>query len=91
MKLGLRGSTVVFGSRDSGVASREGPCLGLNEDVFVPFAIPACPYVTGVGSTVLPVGSAPGDPEVVTQYFSPGGGFSNVHTRPEYQKAAVER
>ena len=89
MKLGLQGTSVVFASGDDGVARRGGPCLGNNENIFVPDAQGACPYVTAVGSTVLPAGSSPGDEETATSSFSSGGGFSNIYTTPDYQKTNV--
>ena len=90
MKLGLQGTSVFISSGDSGVASRNRQCLGSQHNVFVPGALGGCPYITSVGATQLPAGSQPGDPETATmEAFSSGGGFSNVHTAPDYQKSAL--
>lgn len=89
MKLSLQGSTIVLSSGDDGVARRSGPCLGDNQDIFTPGEPASCPYVTAVGSTVLPKGSANTDPQVATDAFSSGGGFSNIFTTPDFQKDAV--
>ncbi|KAG8409357.1 hypothetical protein J3459_017535 [Metarhizium acridum] len=89
MKLGLQGSSIVFASGDGGVAGGHGgDCLG-NGDIFNPASPASCPYVTSVGATLLPPGSSPGAPESATERFGSGGGFSNIWTSPDYQKAAV--
>lgn len=88
MKLGLQGVTIVFASGDAGVSDRNGACLGPNENIFSP-DYPDCPYVTMVGSTTLPAGSVPGDPETATTSFSSGGGFSNIYAQPSYQQGAI--
>ncbi|TQV93124.1 protease S8 tripeptidyl peptidase I [Cordyceps javanica] len=91
MKLGLQGVSVLFSSGDDGVAWRGGSCLGKNGNVFVPGYPANCPYITSVGATVIPPGASIKDkqPEVVSQSFSPGGGFSNIYPTPDYQKDAV--
>ncbi|TQV93604.1 hypothetical protein V2A60_004213 [Cordyceps javanica] len=89
MKLGTVGVTIVVSSGDTGVASRQNQCAGPHHDIFTPSFLAVCPYVTAVGSTVLPKGRKVGDAEVVTTSFSPGGGFSNIFPRPAYQDAAV--
>lgn len=90
MKLGLQGTSLVFASGDGGVAGGHGgDCLGDNREIFNPSGPGSCPYVTAVGSTFLPAGSSIDDPEEATNYFSSGGGFSNVWTQPDYQKSAV--
>lgn len=90
MKLGLQGSTMVWASGDGGVAGNHGGhCLG-GGSVFSSISPAACPYVTSVGSTMVAKGKSPSDPEVVTDQFSPGGGFSNMWTTPDYQKSAVD-
>ncbi|EGX88268.1 alkaline serine protease AorO, putative [Cordyceps militaris CM01] len=89
MKLGTVGVTVVVSSGDTGVASRRNKCAGPHHDIFTPSFLAICPFVTAVGSTVLPKGRKVGDAEVVTDSFSPGGGFSNVFPRPAYQNAVV--
>lgn len=90
MKLGLQGTTLVVASGDGGVAGGQGnDCLGKNGSIFNPQVAASCPYITVVGSTLIPPGSDAGAPEVATQRFSSGGGFSNTWTTPSYQQAAV--
>lgn len=83
----MQGTSVFVASGDYGVA--EGDCLGPNKNAFVPDGLCGCPYITAVGSTVLPKGSKIGDPEVATTSFSSGGGFSNIFATPNYQSSAV--
>ncbi|KAJ6437187.1 protease S8 tripeptidyl peptidase I [Purpureocillium lavendulum] len=90
MKLALSGITIVVASGDDGVASRTGFCLGEHQDIFVSDAVCDCPYITAVGSTVLPQGAKAGDQERATDSFSSGGGFSNIYKTAPYQKAAVQ-
>ncbi|CEJ94487.1 hypothetical protein VHEMI10013 [[Torrubiella] hemipterigena] len=61
MKLGLQGTTVVVASGDAGVAGRHGDgCINGGSDrhhhntVFNPAMPASCPYVTSVGSTIIP-------------------------------------
>lgn len=89
MKLGLIGITTVASSGDSGVASPGNYCFGPHHDIFVPDDLGSCPYITSVGSTLLPAGSKVGDAEVATDRFSSGGGFSNIFPRPSWQNGAV--
>ncbi|ATY62013.1 alkaline serine protease [Cordyceps militaris] len=89
MKLGLQGTSMFLASGDRGVA--EEGCLGENGDVFTADQSSSCPYMTSVGSTQIVPGGDAGDEEMVTRWFSPGGGFSNIFPRPEYQKHAVNR
>ncbi|KAJ6786544.1 hypothetical protein PWT90_07545 [Aphanocladium album] len=90
MKLGMQGTSVLISSGDSGVASRNRHCLGKSKKVFVPGSLIGCPYVTAVGATQLPQGAKAGDAETATmEEFSSGGGFSNVHATPDYQKVAL--
>ncbi|KAJ6785080.1 hypothetical protein PWT90_08665 [Aphanocladium album] len=89
MKLGLQGTSVILASGDYGVA--EGTCQGPNEDIFVSDSASSCPYITAVGSTELPQGKAPGDPESATTRFASGGGFSNIYPQPSYQRDAVSK
>lgn len=84
MKLGLAGTTVFFASGDDGTGVRCPP-----DNRFVVEGPPACPYVTAVGGTRLPAGARSGDPEVVTDLYAPGGGFSNIFPTPAYQAKAV--
>ncbi|CEJ92571.1 hypothetical protein VHEMI08216 [[Torrubiella] hemipterigena] len=90
MKLGLQGTSIVFASGDGGVAGSHGGCLGSDGAIFNPAGPSTCPYATAVGSTVLPKGSKPGDPEAATASFASSGGFSNVWKAPQYQKSAVD-
>lgn len=89
MKLGLRGTSLFLASGDVGVA--EEGCLGENKTVFVADQSSGCPYMTSVGSTQIVKDGDAGDEEMVTYWFSPGGGFSNIFPRPDYQKHAVNR
>ena len=91
MKLGLQGVTMVVSSGDYGVARKEGYCLGPKQDIFTPHYVASCPWVTAVGSTVLPEKKQPGDKEIATESFSSGGGFSNVFLRPSYQNSTLNR
>ncbi|TWU78818.1 hypothetical protein ED733_007331 [Metarhizium rileyi] len=87
MKFGLQGTSVFVASGDYGVA--DGPCLGPQKNKFVPDGLCGCPYITAVGSSVLPKGAKIGDAEIATDRFSSGGGFSNVFATPEWQLNAV--
>ncbi|KAL2849593.1 peptidase S8/S53 domain-containing protein [Aspergillus pseudoustus] len=89
MKLGLQGVSVVVASGDHGVGTES--CMGDERNVFSPDFPANCPYLTTVGSTVLPPGGDPHDPEeIVVGSFGSGGGFSNVYGRADYQHAAVD-
>ncbi|KAJ6446394.1 peptidase S8/S53, subtilisin/kexin/sedolisin [Purpureocillium lavendulum] len=90
MKLALGGTTVLVASGDDGVGGSGIDCQGPNHDIFVPDATCDCPYITGVGSTALPLHKRPGDREIATEGFSSGGGFSNVYKTPDFQKDAVQ-
>ncbi|KAJ5739107.1 hypothetical protein N7533_011891 [Penicillium manginii] len=91
MKLGMQGVSVVVASGDSGVAGASG-CLGPAGDIFTPDFPASCPYITSVGSTVLPLGqSSTSHGEVATNRFGSGGGFSNIYKRPDWQDKAVEQ
>ncbi|KAM3503318.1 hypothetical protein MY11210_008771 [Beauveria gryllotalpidicola] len=86
LKLGLVGVTAVVASGDSGVTDRNGYCLGPHHDIFVGDDLCSCPYITGVGSTVI---HSIDKPETATESFSSGGGFSNIFTRPSWQEASI--
>ncbi|KAI1087614.1 subtilisin-like protein [Rostrohypoxylon terebratum] len=96
MKLGLQGTTVVISSGDDGVGGFPSPaapsgCLGPDRDVFNPQFLASCPYILAVGSTVLQTNGTPGvDAEEATDRFRSGGGFSNIHEAPEWQRSAVQ-
>lgn len=87
MKLGLQGTTVVFASGDDG--ARGDACMGENSEIFAPDQSSGCPYVLSVGGTGLPANYKLGDKEVAPHKYLPGGGWSNIHLRPDYQKVAV--
>ena len=94
MKLGMQGVTVVAEAGDVGVQGDEPSsgfthnCLGKYGEVYNPSFPASCPWVTTVGSTVLPENSsAQGDNEIGN--FIGGGGFSNIFTTPSYQKHSV--
>jgi tripeptidyl-peptidase-1 len=97
MKLGLQGSTIMIASGDDGVAgfstyANPSGCMGPKRDVFNPQFLATCPYILSVGSTYLPTNSTAGkDPEVATDRFLSGGGFSNIYETPEWQKENVQR
>ena len=102
MKLGLQGTTVIISSGDSGVGENSG-CIvsdplgwnattstGTDGVIFNPDWASSCPYVTAVGSTVLPTGaSVHADAEIATTRFPSGGGFSNFFSTPDFQASAV--
>ena len=59
-----------------------------------------CPYVTNVGATKVYPNHSVKDPESAANdplgepwliAYSSGGGFSNIHPRPDYQKDAVDK
>jgi tripeptidyl-peptidase I len=81
-QLGGRGVSVLFSSGDSGVGTG---CLtnnGKNQTRFLPQFPAACPWVTSVGATG-------GVPEAAVSFSS--GGFSDLWSTPDYQRAAVEK
>ena len=89
MKLGLQGVSVVVSTGDSGVAPRDEICAR-NDTLFATQSPINCPYVTAVGSTVLPPGGTAGvDAETATTSFGSSGGFSNIFGQPSYQADAV--
>ena len=74
MKLGLSGRTLIFASGDSGTS-----CSIFNHGVFEPTWPASSPYVTTVGGTI----------SMTECWDHSGGGFSNVHQMPSYQRDAV--
>ncbi|KAI1349142.1 peptidase S8/S53 domain-containing protein [Xylaria sp. FL0043] len=98
MKLGLMGVTLLFSSGDTGVSGISGRCLldngaptpvGSDYGRFNPLFPASCPWITSVGGSALPANGSVGDREVVAYQFSPGGGFSNLFTLPDYQAEAI--
>ena len=95
MKLGMQGISVVAEAGDDGVSGTDYDsyrfphgCLGKHGEVYNPSFPASCPWVTTVGSTILPENSsAQGDNEIAD--FIGGGGFSNIFTTPSYQKHSV--
>jgi tripeptidyl-peptidase I len=94
-KLGLLGTTILYSSGDRGVAGRDG-CLNStgqpspNGTIFSPQFPVTCPFVTAVGATQVNPNSTVFDPEgACEQVIFSGGGFSNIFSMPDYQKAAV--
>ncbi|KAF8801356.1 subtilisin-like protein [Phlegmacium glaucopus] len=83
-QLGVRGTTVLFSSGDSGVGA--GNCT-TNDDtqrtLFQPEFPASCPYVTTVGATEHI------NPEVAVSFS--GGGFSRLFLAPSYQTKAVSK
>jgi tripeptidyl-peptidase I len=99
MKLALQGVTVVVSSGDNGVGSHKNDptpsgCLGARDELFNPEFLSNCPYILAVGGTEF-VRSRRGPnrgkiTEQAVTGFESGGGFSNVHPMPDYQKQHVE-
>lgn len=87
MKLSLQGTTVVSASGDDG--ARGDACIGDDITIFAPDQSSGCPWILSVGGTGLPDNYKPGDQEVAPHNYLPGGGWSNIHLRPDYQEAAV--
>jgi tripeptidyl-peptidase I len=86
-QLTARGTTVLAASGDGG-STGGGSCQstdGTNRDMLVPIFPASCPWVTSVGATKVPYGTA----NQVGASFS-GGGFSNYFARPCWQDTAVE-
>ncbi|KAK3720454.1 hypothetical protein LTR37_003867 [Vermiconidia calcicola] len=84
-QLGARGISLLFGSGDAGVGA-DGTCYSnANPErrVFLPNFPAGCPWVTSVGAT------KGFTPEVATEFFASGGGFSNYFKMPQYQKSTV--
>ncbi|ESK88090.1 tripeptidyl peptidase a [Moniliophthora roreri MCA 2997] len=82
MRLGARGSSVLFSSGDFGVGG--GDCAtndGTNRRLFQPAFPASCPWVTAVGGTTRV------NPEVAVNFS--GGGFSRYFAQPSYQSTAV--
>lgn len=85
--LGLRGTTVLFSSGDSGVGPN-GKCVsndGKNTRKFLPAFPASCPYLTTVGGTQ---NFAP--ERAVGPSFYAGGGFSETWPQPIWQREAVD-
>jgi tripeptidyl-peptidase I len=85
VKLGVRGTSVIFSSGDGGVAGGSGGNCQSNDGrgrMFLPVFPASCPYVTTVGGTY-------GIPERAVGFSS--GGFSNYFERPLYQDSAVSQ
>ncbi len=98
-QVGVRGTTLLFASGDSGVGP-DGDCLsndGKNTTRFLPNFPPSCPYVTVVGATMN------FEPEVVAyrpgftgadgrkrSAYTSGGGFSSYFPTPLYQLYNVQ-
>lgn len=101
MKLGLLGVSVLWASGDNGASGNSQQCCvnpgcadsatqdGTLGGYFLPGSEATCPYVTAVGATQVNTGSSVFDPESATDFS--GGGFSNIFSTPDYQKAAVSQ
>ncbi|KAK3680762.1 hypothetical protein LTR37_021070 [Vermiconidia calcicola] len=84
-QLGARGISLLFGSGDAGVGA-DGTCYSNanpGRRTFLPNFPAGCPWVTSVGAT------KGFTPEVATEFFASGGGFSNYFKMPQYQKSTV--
>lgn len=89
-KLGLMGTTVLYGSGDDGVAGANGTCLGPRGVGFSPIFPATCPFVIAVGATQINPNSTVYEPESACEERAhSGGGFSNIFPMPLYQKDAV--
>jgi len=93
-KLGLMGTTVLYGSGDYGVAGNQGVCLGPKgvpgAGGFSPLFPATCPFVVAVGATQINPNSTVYEPEsACEQQAYSGGGFSNIFSMPHYQEDAV--
>jgi tripeptidyl-peptidase I len=85
--LGLRGTTLLISSGDSGVGP-DGKCVsndGKNTRKFLPAFPASCPYITTVGGTQ---NFAP--ERTVGPSFYGGGGFSETWPQPIWQREAVD-
>ncbi|KKO98171.1 Pro-kumamolisin [Trichoderma harzianum] len=80
-------TTVVSASGDDG--ARGDACIGDDITIFAPDQSSGCPWILSVGGTGLPDNYKPGDQEVAPHGYLPGGGWSNIHLRPDYQEDAV--
>ncbi|GAB7355963.1 hypothetical protein MBLNU459_g6595t1 [Dothideomycetes sp. NU459] len=103
LKLGLQGTSIFVASGDTGVGGIPGDgsangCLGPNATIFSPTQPNSCPWLTNVGATKVYPGRTVFEPESAVvdlpghpyhSAFSSGGGFSNIFSVPDYQKAAV--
>ncbi|KAJ4158190.1 uncharacterized protein LMH87_008726 [Akanthomyces muscarius] len=87
-KLALQGTTVVFATGDHGVDGNGNDNCD-HDQRFLVDGSSACPYITSVGSTTLPQGATVNSSEIATTSFGSGGGFSNIHPTPPWQKNAV--
>ena len=81
-KLGVRGTSVIVSSGDSGVGSACQTNDGKNTTRFLPVFPASCPFVTAVGGTKNV------EPERAARFSS--GGFSDRFERPGYQDLAVK-
>lgn len=97
-KLGLLGTTFLYGSGDNGVAGLGDQCIdpvtGQHNDGtsgrFSPSFPGTCPYVLAVGATQINSGASVLQPEsACEQVIYSGGGFSNTFALPSYQRSAV--
>ena len=83
MKLGVRGTSVLFASGDQGVCGRSG-CSRSSR--FHPDFPASSPYITAVGGTDFATRNVIGDEKA---WNDGGGGFSDTFAIPAYQAAAV--
>ncbi|KAL5531108.1 hypothetical protein ACEPAG_3984 [Sanghuangporus baumii] len=95
-KIGLMGTTVLYSSGDFGVAGFGNVCLDADGNEtpdgirFNPSFPGGCPFITSVGATQVNLNSTVHDPEgACEQVIFSGGGFSNIFSIPDYQKADV--
>eukprot|EP00933_Yihiella_yeosuensis_P044839 TRINITY_DN40113_c0_g1_i1.p1 TRINITY_DN40113_c0_g1~~TRINITY_DN40113_c0_g1_i1.p1 ORF type:complete len:568 (-),score=86.09 TRINITY_DN40113_c0_g1_i1:139-1842(-) len=78
-KLGVRGTSLLFGSGDNGVTGDKGACP---KNSFVPWWPASSPFVTAVGATE--------EYEKDQAATFSGGGFSDRYKAPAFQRSAIE-
>lgn len=88
MKASSRGVSIFFSSGDQGVSgyAAKSSC----PSGFVPTFPSTCPYLTSVGSTEFTSSGSSAEKVAAFNFISggtPGGGFSNYFTAPDWQKS----
>lgn len=88
MKAGSRGISIFFSSGDYGVGGNgESSCYSGYYGLFPG----SCPYITSVGGTSFETnGEVVADFSKYSKATSPGGGYSEIFTAPDYNKAVTQ-
>ena len=81
MRLGARGTSILFSSGDDGTCGTQFPNQPSTCANFVATFPSSCPFLTSVGATTGI------NPEIAADFSS--GGFSNIFSQPSYQSSAV--